>query len=81
MLLNALKESEWDLNINLPIKISAADLSIGFTNICFIFGFMDFKYKKFLVGKGEQKMRVSRPVKPTHRIKCGIRQGMFLNEG
>jgi len=24
--------------------------------------------------------RVSRPVKPTNRIKCGIRQGLFLNE-
>ena len=81
MLSNAFKASERDLNINLPINISAADLSAGLTQVCFILCILVLKYIKVLVEKCEQKMRVSRPVKPTNRIECGVRQGMFLNNG
>lgn len=85
MLSKAFKASELDLNINLPIKISAADFSAGLTKVCFILGILGFEVYKIFGWEGglrtTKKLRVSRPVKPTNRLKCGIRQGLFLNDG
>ena len=53
----AFKASEWDLNINLAIKISAIDFLTGLINNVSILTLLSSEYIKLSISRGEEKWK------------------------